>query len=32
MLIAPPHKSVTVTGDACGRPLGNLSGEELQRA
>ena len=32
MLIAPPHQSVTVTGAACGLPLGVLSGDELQRA
>ena len=32
MLVAPPHKSVTVTGEACGLPLGDLSGDDLQRA
>lgn len=32
MLIAPPNKSMTISGEACGVPLGNLSAEDMQRA
>ena len=32
MLIAPPNKSMTTSGEACGVPLGKLSAEDMQRA
>ena len=32
MVISPPNKSMTMTGRACGLPLGNLAGDDLQRA
>lgn len=32
MQIAPPNKSMTVTGAACGVPLGQLDADDMQRA
>src|SRR5205823_9592942 len=32
MVIAEPHASMTMTGRACGLPLGNLPSDERQRA
>ncbi len=32
MVISAPNRSMTMSGRACGLPLGDLSGEDLQRA
>jgi Rieske 2Fe-2S family protein len=32
MVISSPNKSMTMTGRSCGLPLGDLSGDDLQRA
>jgi len=32
MVISEPNKSMTMTGRSCGLPLGNLPGEDMQRA